>query len=392
MRDSVPSVPAGPAAVVWNARLRAGDWAPPLACFLLGEAVIAAASIHAGYGFPGPGDLRRGDAHNYLSIARHGYVLYSCTTHCPAGVPTGWEGNTAWFPLYSLLLAPFVHAGLPAGPVGAVVSAACLLGVLTLLWRGFLREQRAVAGVTALATAAVFPGAVYFYAIFPLSLLALTTVAAVYFARRDAWLPAGVCAALGAASYELGSIVPAVIGLWCLVLGSGTFRARALRAGAIWVAGLAVPGSIIAADRLMTGRWDAFLEVQAHFRSGLQDPLVALGSAKASTLGYFHDPTRISLAPSVQMIFVTTLVAAGLVVAALGRLDYDRPIAVLVGATWLFPFLAGAAFSFYRAEAALLPVVLLTRRLPALLQAVFLAVAVAIAFMVAVLFFERQIV
>jgi hypothetical protein len=360
---------------------------PPLAAFLLGRCVIVAASIHAGTGWPGSNDLAQGDAHNYLSIAQHGYSVYYCTTSCPPGLSTGWWGNAGWFPLYPLLIAPFVHLGVNGPQIGSLIAAVCEIAALTVLWVRFARPCGPVVGALVLATAAVFPGAVYLHAVFPLSLLALLALLAIDALRDERWPEAGLLCALAAATYPLGVALGLVGAVWAAFLpGLGRLR-RALIVGA---PGALVAAAVFVTQRLMTGYWDAFSRSRNFTGHPLVSPLTPLRRAKSETLSFLHDTGRLDLVPSVQTIVVLVFVAGACAGWAISRRREDSLVLGLVLLCWLVPLTVGG-INTYRTDVVLLPALLLTRRLPVPVQILLLALVAVPTFLLATLFFEHRL-
>jgi hypothetical protein len=130
--------------------------------------------------------------------------------------------------------------------------------------------------------------------------------------------------------------------------------------------------------------------VHTHAGHDWQSPLVPLRQAKEESLSYLHDPGRIELVPSVQMMIVAGLVAAACVGWALSRRPAGLVVLAFVVPCWILPLLLSDS-SNYRNDAALVPALLLTRRLPAALQLLLLAAVAAPAFLLATLFFQHRL-
>jgi hypothetical protein len=120
----------------------------------------------------------------------------------------GYDGNAAaFFPLYPLLVragAVLVGSQIVAG---ILISLACLLGALVLLWRLVALDfGREVARLTVVLVA-VFPGALWFSSVYSESLYLLLSVGAIYAARTDRWALAGVAGALAASTRSAGIVL-----------------------------------------------------------------------------------------------------------------------------------------------------------------------------------------
>jgi Mannosyltransferase (PIG-V) len=212
----------------------ARDRIEALAAFALSRAVVVAAGfgalaawgVHArneaafdGGGLTdGAGPLARWDSVWFLEIARDGY------DEAP---------DAAFFPLYPLLLK--LTGSSVAG--GVVVSLACFGAALWLLHRLVGVDFGGDAARLCVLLVAVFPGALFFSAVYSESLFLLLSVAAVYGARTGRWELAGVAGLLAAATRSAGVLllVPLAI-LW--------WRAGRPRRGAVWIA--AVPLGLVA--------------------------------------------------------------------------------------------------------------------------------------------------
>ena len=355
---------------------------PPLAAFVLARGVVWAASASVGLGVPGAADLSRHDSLLYLSIARHGFTIFACPR------PGGWCGNSGWMPAYPLLVSPFSAAGLSAMTVAAIVSAVFQLATLVLLWNGFWHGRVTAKNVAALACAAVFPGAIYYAAVFPLSLLTFLFLLGLYLAgqRRVA---AAVVYAAAAATYPVGILLGAAVGLRESI-PRGTIRERGLRAAQAAGAGFAGLAAVSVVQRVTSGHWDSYVKVQRFYGHTGVDPLTTLRRAKAATLSFLQDPHRLDLVPSVQLLLTAAFVATVLVMALASRRRADLVPALLVGGAWLMPLALGGV-ALYRSDAALLPGLLVSRRLPPVAQVGFAVVAGLVAFQMDRLFFQSRL-
>jgi hypothetical protein len=351
--------------------------------FLAARLVVVAASIHVDLGYPGPADLSRADSFNYLSIAAHGYILHPCPPACVVGVGLPWSGNSGWFPLYPLLIAPFSHLHEGAA-AGFAIAALAQLAAFVVLWRAFLQDLPYRRSLPVLALVAVFPGAMYFAALFPMSLFVLLLLVGLWFLERDRVLGVTAVAFLAAATYPIG---------WTFaVVAAVTFRRR-LRAAALplLAAGSAILG-VVVAQQVMTGHWNAYLLSQSGRGHGINNPWPTLTFAKAVVLSDLHHPSRHDLAqyPQTALVVVVVLVTAAALLWQLSRKrlqTIDAAAAGLVGLLWLTPLVVGGV-SLYRTDAAILPAVILIRRLPGGVAAVLAVVAAPIAYWIDISFFQ----
>jgi hypothetical protein len=145
-------------------------------------------------------------------------------------------------------------------------------------------------------------------------------------------------------------------------------------------------------DAISVGRWDAYFLVQAKYHHTLRNPLAAVQDA-VLTLSR-HSPFRIESAPALQTLLVTAVLASVLAVVALRRRDAERVdllLALWAVGTWILPH-AQANVSTYRSQAALLPLALLVRRLPAPLVLAIVVAAAALCVPMAELFLQGRLV
>jgi Mannosyltransferase (PIG-V) len=143
----------------------------------------------------------RWDSVWYLSIADSGYGHGS--------------DRAAFFPLYPLLLR--VGGRLCGSPLvaGLVLSCVCFLVALALLHRLTAIELGADAARWAVLATALFPGGLWFSAVYSESLFLMVSVGSVLAARTGHWARAGALGALAAATRSAGLllVVPLVL-LW----------------------------------------------------------------------------------------------------------------------------------------------------------------------------------
>ena len=359
--------------------------AVPAAVWLAATATVLATAAERGYAPLAPATWKRWDSGLYLWIAQDGYWLGA-----PCRGQAGYcGGNTGWFPGYPWLVR-LAHddLGLAYTTAGVCVSWTFGLATLVLLWVTFLGRRRSAPAIGALAFAAFSPGAVYRYAVFPLSVLAFCTVAYLWLLHRRRWLPAGVAGGLAAVTYPTAAALAAVGAAWGLATARADSRprrlARALLAGGLPACGTALAFAVMDRD---VGRWDAYFLAQRKYHHHLQAPLMpavhALGVLIHRPLG------SASAATAFQTLLVTVVLVTLVWAAARGR-----PLAGPDGLLLLWAVVAWVAanvesgVSTYRAEATLLPLALLVRRLPVPLVGAFTAAAAAVVVWTTALFLD----
>jgi hypothetical protein len=369
-------------------RIRIDDAWPILAC---AAALGAFAAIAAIYGHaPWSSEAwAHWDSAHYLSIADRGYEVHRCV---PGDTDNAarWCGNAPWLPGYPLLVGALHLLGLPLAGTAVAVSWLFAAAALVLLWRTFLRDAPAVAAAGGLIYAAVAPGSVYDYAVFPISMLFFLTVAWLRFLDRERWRAAGLVAAAAVLTYPSGVVLAVAAAAWiALTIRRGTLRAIALAAAPTPLALLAV----VVVQRAQTGRWTAFFDVQAQFDPGFHNPAGILWNATLVLLRA-RDPFSRYQATGWQLLVVTAILAVVVATVVARRRQATRLDLLLViwaAGTWAFP-LTQAHVSVWRSHAALAPLAVLVSRLPRPLLAVSIAAAIAVGWPIARVFFEGRLI
>src|SRR3954467_14033158 len=245
--------------------------------------------------------LARWDSVWYLAIANDGY---------PADDPR----RAAFFPLYPLLVGA-VNA-LVREPIlaGALVSLACFAVALVLLHRLTALELGAPAARMTVWALALFPGAVFFSAVYSEALYLMLSVGCLYAARTGRWGLAGALGALGAATRSAGVLL--VVPLAVLWLARGERRPR----DAAWIA--VVPLGLVAfCAALADGGGDALAPFHAQdiwFRHFAGPFVGAWDGTTAALRGLHHLDDKAARADVVLFCFLVLAVPA--VVGTLSRL------------------------------------------------------------------------
>lgn len=317
------------------------------------------------------------DSGLYANLAVEGYQLYRCGRF--DGGPELFCGNAGWFPGYSFLVGGFEKLGLPLEWTGVIVSWLFTLATLVFLSLTFFRRSPAIVAAAALALAAFWPGGVYFFAFYPLSMMVFCTVLVLWFLTKERWLAAGVAGAIGATSYYAGVLVIPVAAVFVLAVSwrepwRERLRRLAIGPGVMSLGALFVVGIM----RLQTNTWDAYFKVQDKYRSGTRTPGDAVTDAIDVVGG--DKGNLLDRATFVQTILVAALMLAvvAIVVVRWRRKTVTRLDWLVLGLTsvlWVFPLFMNNV-ALHRSEATLLPMVLVLRHLPAPL--VFLLTSAAV--------------
>ena len=362
---------------------RLADHSPPLAAWACGLLVLCVTAAATGHDPFAPSTWTRWDSGHYLEIAAHDYDVHRC-----AGSATTWCGNAAWFPGYPALIAALHQLGIPFGAAGVAIAWTFALAAIVALWQWFLRDRPAAVAALGLAYAAFAPGQVYEYAVFPLSMFVTFTVAFLALMLRGRWLAAGLAGLAAGLCYPVGVLIPVVAAAWTI----GT-RRRVRTVLLVTVpAALAFP-AVLLVQRVQTGRWTAFFDVQAEYSASVHDPFGVLWN-QVLLLARSDRPFDHAAAPVWQTIIVTAIVAAVVARAVVRRRRLERTdvlLTVWAVAAWALP-LTQASVSVWRSHAALMPIALVVARLPRAAAVAAVAALVTLSVPMARLFFEGRLI
>ena len=132
----------------------------------------------------------------YRRVAVHGYLF----------VP-GHQSDTAFFPLYPVLLRIAHLTGMPLDAAGLLLSNLLLLGALLLLYELGLALLPAADARRAVIFAAVFPTSYVFSMIYPESLVLACMALATLLAVRGRWLSCSIVGAAAALARPEGALL-----------------------------------------------------------------------------------------------------------------------------------------------------------------------------------------
>lgn len=361
------------------------SWLPPVLVWLMSATVTVVTSATDGWPpFAAIKTWRRWDSTFYLQIASGGYHLFRCPAR-PGQAPR-WCGDSGWFPGYSWILAGLHWLSFPLAPAALALSWLLFLAALIVLWRAFLVHQPWPTAAAALIYAAFTPGLAYEYALYPLALLSLCTIAFFALLRNGHWLAAGVAAAAGALAYPVGMVAAPIAALW-LLADRVPFPQRARRVAAVAGPTVAALLFFVFVQQIETGRWNAYLLTQAKYGHRLIDPAVTIGHAFRQA---WQAPLALAGVPALQTLFITfVLICVGAAVAIRRGPDMRFEVLIVIWAlvVWLELF-AETNLHNYRGVAGLLPLAVLLPRLPRLLSVAIAVAAILLAVPMATLYFR----
>jgi hypothetical protein len=321
-----------------------------------------------------------GDSTIYLWIAKSGYTM----SRCPSGPPYphgAWCGNAGWQPLYPWLIKALAVTGLPQTAAAMVITEVCALGVFLFLWQ---MTRGATYPKTVLLTAAVFPGIVFLFTIYPIALLLLLALWLMKLLSERSYAWALLPAFLLPLTYSAAFLVVAAVGLWWLVFQ----RLEDWRQGAA-VLGASVLGYVafLGVMQNAVGRWNAELLTQAKYGNGVHNPVGTLVSLVTSTqpaAGTLQtDRTGLVPLQTLLVVFMIVLVSC-IVYARRSKLTkLDQLVACWTYVFWVAPLVIGTGLASYRGNALLLPAVVLFRYLSRPLLVVLVVLSAPVAWVLA---------
>jgi len=178
------------------------------------------------------------DSQYFLEIARTGYT----------------PKNSAFFPLYPLLLRPFGPDENTMALAGTLISNIAFLLALWLFWKlSRLQFERDLSRVM-VWTLAFFPAAVYSMAVYTESVFIMFALAAFYLARTRQWVWAIPCAVLAALTRNAGPVLAVALLLEWWGQRKASLESNSLIPSLIWALGALLP--------MLT-----FVGMQLYFRS-----------------------------------------------------------------------------------------------------------------------------
>jgi hypothetical protein len=372
---------------------------PPFVALVAGLSLIASRAPRGWMSVFDPATFNHWDAGQYLKIAQHGY---RASTRCNISPAVHLCGNITWFPGYPGLIRLLASAHI--GYLAAALAISWICWYLTLLMVWVLSTNKTARGGTArgiacLALAAVFPGQVYFTALFPISLVTFAVLLCIWLATRASFatttttaVRTGVAGVVAGVAYPLAmAAAPALLA--CALV---TRRARtAMLAGAASV--VVGFGLVLAYAQLSVGKWNAyFISEREEYGVRTHNPLTLLTSRYHQLLHPSSSTWRtITQQGALATLLVVVAIVVTIPVLVRARRAADLTDIALLGTAciaWLVPYVGAGALSIYRSEACLIVVVPLLRRLPVWVIAALACAAAVIAYNMAPLFFSGALI
>jgi len=380
---------------------------PPLVAWFVAALVSWLVARASGVAYWTLAGRERWDSAHYLSISRDGYEMFNCwdrVGYAEAGFRDVICGNVAWFPGYPVVVRMVSGTGLSSDLAAIVVSKLALLAMFALLWWLIGARLNLTTGLT-MAIGAVFPGGIYYHAVFPIALGTLALMVTIVGIRRSSWTLAAIGGFVATASHLVGAVTVGMLLLSVLFAWRSDPRwvrlAKAIGAAAVAASGVLWTKWMI---WRATGQWDAYEQINrsSYGQGGLHNPITELRTSYEHPFkNLFYDATgdegwlvRHSLEAHHLQLWLNSALVIIIVGATCIRFLRERRLEpeewaalLLVGAIFVMPFFAGATMSWYRNHAQMFVALILVRSLPRwLLVLVLVACGVQYAFLSAMFF------
>ena len=368
---------------------------PPFVALVAGWTLIASRAPKGWTSAFNPQTFNHWDAAQYLNIAEHGYHA-SAQCHTTPAFPNC--GNITWFPGYPALIRVLAstHIGYPAAAL--VIAWSCWYLTLLMVW--VLTRAGTPRGAACLALAAMFPGQVYFAALFPISLVTFTVLLCIWLTTRTALTTRAAVVRICIAGVVAGLAYPlAVAAVPALVVGALVTRSRGTRvnivAGALsLVAGF---GLVLAYAQLRVGMWNAYFITERHeYGVSAHNPMTLLVWRFEQHLhpssSQFRTITEQGGLATLLVVVATVVTVPALIRARRAADLTDLALLGTAWVAWLIPYIGAGGLSIYRSEACLVVLVPLLRRLPVWAIAAAAGAAAVIAYTMAPLFFSNALI
>jgi len=323
------------------------------------------------------------DSFNYLNLANHAPSFGRCgyppfKINAAQQLHQWWCGTAGWLPGYPLLIRVVHSLGIPLENSALLVSWLAIVASLALVWFAWLRELDLARSFLILLLFAIFPGAIFSFALYPMAVAVFFLTLAVFGASRDRLCLAATACVLAGLCYPTAWYAAAGLGVG-IVLATWSKGTRERLRGLLWAAaGMAAIPLLFVYYWIAVGSGDAYFKVQSFQIMGRgylfdilslsKRPLTILD--RGSQWYWWWGGTRpvFFLALQVVLIFVMVAVAAFVAlrlwrrqgVAASSELFFaTMAVGVVLGAV-VFPSLS----TWYRGIELAAPCVICFRRLP----------------------------
>ena len=235
----------------------------------------------------------RQDSGLYLEIAKKGHTLFECGPEFGYPEHSGvWCGNAGWAPLYPFFMYLLNKiSGIDLSVCGIILSHIFFIAFLIVCSFIIKVQSFKLGNWLTLFLCAMSPGGIYFFAIFPLSLMILLLSLIFYGIQNNRYVIAGISSFLIALSYSSAIVIFFSFGLFLLflllknissfnlkiiwsdvlkqILVPSYFRNILLK---VFVPGMLGVLAMYVYDHFATGHWNAMFLIQGKYGHALFSP------------------------------------------------------------------------------------------------------------------------
>jgi hypothetical protein len=316
----------------------------------------------------------RYDSGLYLEISKIGHTLYPCRVEDGYSLQSGaWCGNAGWAPLY-----PFLMYLLQA--LSGFEMANCGIFISHAFFIGYLFVSASVIGIKSfhfnnfisLILCGIFPGGIYFFSIFPMSLTVFFISLIFWSVHKQKLQYAIIPAFLLAISYSSAIVIFFSFGLyWIYVFitqiekKDGRFSFSELKTQLslkkpvgsffyfILLPGLMGMIALFVYDYIVTGHWNAMYLVQAKYGHSVSNPFKHLVAHYQIFLGHLKTPHAWIDFHAIFFFFAFPFLLL-LILRTNWTIKVLLSIFILIN--WYIPYSFGVNLSIYRSIAILAPI------------------------------------
>ena len=241
-------------------RWSVGVWSG-VAAWALGQTLVFLAAVTSGHA---PFELSiysQWDSGHYLAIAEHGPMISKCVDVANR-TSEQWCGSAGWLPLYPLFISLFSKITSLSLASSAFIIASGCAAIISILLSRFVEVTSGSDPLQTFAiacNAAIFPGMVWGYVSFPVSMTLMFFWIALLLNVNGKWLSGSLIIGLTAVTHSIGIVV---VGVWLII---SLFQSDKQQ----WVLRLSLTllpsGCLFAYQEVVLGHWNAHLLVQSAY-------------------------------------------------------------------------------------------------------------------------------
>ena len=214
------------------------------------------------------------DSGNCLRSLSHGITFGRCggpgftQSSIERWLNVRWCGTAGWLPGYSWLVSALHLLGFSLPLAGLLLSWVAMAAAMFLIWFGWAHDLPPIRSFLLLMLFGLFPGAVYSFAIFPLSIALLCIMGSVFRATGERFFVAALFMVFGGLCYPSAWFAAAGLAIGLVLVAIPFGRSTMVRRGLWGVAGLASLPILGLLDWSTVGTALAYFKSQSNYNSG----------------------------------------------------------------------------------------------------------------------------